>query len=149
MAEVSKLQRAEKVRTEYVNKLSERGIQLNRTGSLVICLTETGKVVGMPCAADTKRSPDGGWWMGLPNVYLDFVILLCQTEAEATLDFVLPRTFLLEVRGSLYTQYQNGGFHHKYDVRRHGDEYELKLKGRRVASKNISNFLGQIERVIE
>ena len=146
MGESSKQQRAEKIRTEYVKTLGEKGIQLRPTTSQVIFLTETNKVVGIPSASETARGREGGWWMGLPNEYFDFIILLCQRKNDAPLDFVLPRSFFEVLwKDDLYWQYQSSSWHVKFDVWRHEDDYQLKLKGRRRPPETIRRYLGNIE----
>ena len=147
MNEGSKLQRAEKARKEYVNTLREKDIILRPTASRVIFETVTGKIVGMPYA--TRRLSNKGWFMGLPNEYFDFIILLCQADA-APLDFVLPRSFFLPIwENDLYWQYQSSGWQVKFDVKQREDQYALKLKGRGIFSENLQRFLGQTEALSE
>lgn len=144
MNEGTKFQRAEKARAEYVNLLSDKGIRLIHTNSRVIFRTETGKVVGIPYS--TARPCNKGWFMGLPNEYFDFIILLCQGIANAPLDFVLPRSFFSPLwNDDLYWQYQSGGWQVKFDVRQRDDEFDLKLKGRKRTPEKIEGFLGRVE----
>lgn len=84
--------------------------------------------------------------MGLPNEYFDFIILLCQRDADTPLDFVLPRSFFLALwKDDLYWQHLSSGWQVKFDVRRHDNEYELKLKGKRRIPEKIKGFVGNIE----
>jgi hypothetical protein len=149
MNEISKFQSAKKTRTEYVNRLSESGIRLSRTSSQVIYMTEQRKIVGIPCAVETQRPPQGGWWLGLPNRHFDFVILLCQRDTEMPLDFVLPVTFFSMIWDSLYWEYLSSGWQVQFDVRRREDEFELKLKGKRRGIAKIQGFLGHVEILAE
>jgi hypothetical protein len=148
MKEGSKLQRADKARTQYVNRLSEKGIRLSLTdNSHVIFRTETDKVVGIPSASfDEKRGPEGGWWMGLPNEYFDFIILLCQRDADTPLDFVLPRSFFLSIwKDDLHWEWLSSGWRVQFDVRQRNGDFELKLKGRKRVPENLQGFLGKAE----
>lgn len=138
----SPTQKGNNVRMAYVNDLNSRGIQLRRSGrSKVIFETKSGKTIGMPFANEYPSRKPGRWFLGLPDQNFDFVILLCETDSGALLDFVFPTDFVSDIWGLLSRQKSHGPV--KFEVFRCRTDDELKVKD--GVAKNIRRFLGGVE----
>jgi hypothetical protein len=146
MAVLPKAQQGAKARTEYLAVLGKKGIQLKRTNSDVTFRTEKGKVLAVPSASETARGSDRRWWLGLPDEYFDFIVLLCQDDDGSVHDFVLPRFFFSALwKDDLHWERMSSGWRVQFDVRRRANEYGLKLRGRKRPLESISHLLGKTE----
>jgi hypothetical protein len=131
-------QKANQIRTAYVNELSQKlGYNLRRR-SEIIYETQSGKVIGMPYARELGKLPDR-WWLGVPDERFDFLVLLCETSTGDLLDFVLPPDFVKQVWNSL-SRDSNG--YVKVNVFKTGLDYELRPEG---VPRKIRRFLKRIE----
>lgn len=134
----SKRARAQERRAEWLEQQRRNGIRLRQIGEKTF-ETEGHKKVGVPFASERPAQPDR-WWLGLADDSFDFVVLLCQDDSGALLDFVLPSTFLATVWSRLS---RDGMGQVKFHVRRNGPNFELSLSG--GVLQQINQFLGRTD----
>ena len=127
--------RAQKRRAEWLEQQRRNGIHLRQIGEKTF-ETEGDKKVGTPFARERPGQPDL-WWLGLADESFDFVVLLCEDDSGALLDFVLPASFLATVWSQLS---RDGMGQVKFHVLRNGPNLELRLKG--GVLRQINQFLG-------
>lgn len=130
-----------RLREDYIVQLRNRGVKIERDKG--VCARTTGGVWAIPFA--TERRPNR-WFLGLPeadilqklsNSNLG-VVLLCQAESGALLDFMIPHDILQKLVGSLSKS--KGQL--KFNLKKAGDRYWLVNPG--VSDFDVSDFLGAV-----
>ncbi len=95
-----------------------------------------GQHVGIATA--TEHPSGHRWWLGLPNVDFDVVVLLCE-RSNNQLEFIIPRAQLGDAWKRLSRDAE--GREVKLNVRTNQGEYELLVTG--SGPVGITPFLGQ------
>jgi len=101
-------QRGERVRSEWVEKLSRQGIALTPVRG-ALYRSNGGDIVGIACARE-KEHRGGVWWSGLPYGKFQRAALLCEPNAGELFAVCLPRSFL-EANGSRLSKTRAGQTH--------------------------------------
>ena len=139
---LSSKERGKRMREKYVSELQKKGIRIQQVDS-VWAKTIAGLWVGIPVATERRTNR---WFLGLSenDVLVKIrqgglvVVLLCQSEPGATLDFVIATNMIQEVVGSL----SKSKSQLKFNLKKVGDRYYLVLPGR--DSVDVSQFLGRL-----
>ena len=120
---VTPRERGKRTRNQYVLKLMPEGITL-KIQEGVLAATPGGQRVALPFAREINPN---AWFLGLRDDHLRnlnlAVVLLCETSAGEVLDFILPPDMVGQFREKL--SLSKG--HRKFNVRRNGDTYYLRL----------------------
>lgn len=85
--EVSKREKGNQKRTDFLRRLEMMGIHLVNIGSRKHT-TATGGLVGMAYASERHAHR---WWLGLPMKDYEAIVLLCEDRNERVLSFILPK----------------------------------------------------------
>ncbi len=104
-------------RQQFVKAGKERGYSLKQASG-VTYQTTMGKVVVLPSA--TEQRPDR-WFLGIADERPDVVVLLCQKEEGALLEFIIPSAMISKVWRDL----SRSGGQVKFNVSRTGSDYWL------------------------
>jgi hypothetical protein len=120
-------QPAKEMREEYARKYGltpERG---------AVYKTRSGARAGIAAATETGPSR---WFLGVQDVQMDCVVLLCQGEGEV-LDFVVP----MGAMSGAWNHLSRHGRQVKFNVNKRNGTYQLQVPG--VGPLNIGLYLGQ------
>lgn len=117
-------ERGRNARTKWIDKAAQKhGIRLQRLGE-VTYKTPLGKTVAISYASeDPGRTYQ--YWLGLPDTQPDYVVLLCEEQIGALVDFVFPPEFVGKIWKSLS---KDANHHVKFHLLHTGPNWEMKLK---------------------
>jgi hypothetical protein len=123
-------------RAEFLKRLGEKGIFLQRIKN-VVYETPAGGRIGIATATELSHLPDR-WFLGLPDMSYVFAVLLIEDLSGQRYDIILPASF---VSGAWAKLSRSAGYV-KFHLERSGPNFMLRVVGGDPQSLNafIDNY---------
>lgn len=107
------------LRKNFVQYLEDKGIPLTRKSGSTY-KTERGGIVGIAYASEKRP---GRWFLGLPIMSYDSIVLLCEKDRGEILRFVIPKD-IINKNKERFSQ-ADGNF--KFNIVTNADIYQLQI----------------------
>lgn len=107
------------LRKNFVQYLEDKGIHLTRKSGSTY-KTERGGIVGIAYASEKRP---GRWFLGLPVISYDSIVLLCEKDRGEILRFVIPKD-IINKNKERFSQ-TDGNF--KFNIVTNADIYQLQI----------------------
>ncbi|HMT11873.1 MAG TPA: hypothetical protein PKA39_09670, partial [Ignavibacteria bacterium] len=120
-------------RFEFIQALESKGVKVEPYKGVVSRLKKTQELLGIAYSGEKS----GSWFLGLPQMNLSIMVLLCLRGNNDVHRVILPRDFCDEYRDFLSTS----GGQYKFSVKQKGEKLLMYTKKGNVdISQYIDNY---------
>lgn len=120
-------------RNEFISKLAEKGVEVVQYKGVTYRIKKTSKLMGVAFSGEKSDS----WFLGLPELDLKTIVLLCMKDDNDVYTFILPESFCDDYLKNLSRS--NGQL--KFSLRKKHDEFLLYTKiGNVPVKKYLDNY---------